>query len=251
MPFTIRNTIAIIVLPITVIIGFGALSTFIIFLYTGPFNWVKLGINEEQGLMLNTLLSLIFFLQHSGMVRREFRRRMQNIIPPHYHGAVYTIVSGLVLFVFLIFWQSSENMLLDVQGLPAIIMRSFFFLAILGTCWGMWALRSVDMFGLDAVVKNQKDKQSDSKTFTVRGPYRWVRHPLYLFTIVLFWSYPSISADRLLLNVLWTIWIVIGTTLEERELIDDFGDDYRDYQANVPMLLPRTFHPVYPDANLK
>ncbi len=246
MPITTRKSIALVVLPLAAIVGIGALSAFIIFLYAGPFNWVKLDINEVQGLMLNTLLSLAFFLQHSGMVRRGFRRRLESFIPPHYHGAVYTIVSGLVLIVLLVFWQGSENVLLDVQGLPGVIMRSFFFLAIVGTCWGMWALRSVDMFGLDAVIKNQKDEPSAVKPFTVRGPYRWVRHPLYLFTIVLFWSYPVITTDRLLLNVLWTLWIVIGTVLEERELVDDFGDDYRDYQAKAPMLLPRTFRPVYP-----
>ena len=179
------------------------------------------------------------------MVRRGFRRRLESYIPPHYQGSVYTIVSGLVLFVLLIFWQGSENILLDVQGLPGIIMRSFFFLAILGTCWGMWALRSVDMFGMDAVIKNQEDEQPLSRPFIVRGPYRWVRHPLYLFTIMLFWSCPVITADRLLFNVLWTLWIVIGTMLEEGELIDVFGDDYRDYQAKVPMLLPRTLRPLY------
>ena len=162
---------------------------------------------------------------------------------------MYTLASGFVLFVLLVFWQGSETVLLDVQGLPGIIMRSFFFLAILATCWGMWALRSVDMFGMDAVIKNQKGQQPASKPFSVRGPYRWVRHPLYLFTIVIFWSCPLITTDRLLLNVLWTLWIVIGTMLEERELVEDFGDDYRDYQAKVPMLLPRSFRPVYPREN--
>ena len=242
---TTHKSIAITVLPLTAIIGIGSLSAFIVFLYTGSFNWVKLDINETQGLILNTLLSLAFFLQHSGMVRRGFRRRLESYIPPHYQGSVYTIVSGLVLFVLLIFWQGSENMLLDVQGLPGIIMRSFFFLAILGTCWGMWALRSVDMFGMDAVIKNQEGEQAVSRPFIVHGPYRWVRHPLYLFTIMLFWSCPVITADRLLFNVLWTLWIVIGTMLEEGELIDVFGDDYRDYQAKVPMLLPRTLRPLY------
>jgi len=232
-----------IVLPLAAIIGIASLSVFIVFLYIGPYDWVKLDISEVRGLVLNALLSFVFFLQHSGMVRRGFRRRLGHIISPHYHGAVYTIVSGLTLFLLLIFWQSSENVLLEVRGLPEIIMRSFFFLAIIGTCWGMWALRSVDMFGLDAVIKNHNDEPTAVKPFSIRGPYRWVRHPLYLFTIMLFWSYPVITADRLLLNVLWTLWIVIGTVLEERELVEDFGDDYRDYQAKVPMLLPRTLRP--------
>ena len=249
MSITLRHSIAILILPLTAIIGIGSLSAFILFLYTGPFNWVKLDISEVQGLVLNTLLSLAFFLQHSGMVRRAFRRRLENFIPAHYQGSVYTLASGFVLIVLLVFWQGSETILLDVQGLPGMIMQSFFFLAILGTCWGMWALRSVDMFGMDAVIKNQKGQQSVAKPFSVRGPYRWVRHPLYLFTIVIFWSCPLITTDRLLLNVIWTLWIVIGTMLEERELVDDFGDDYRAYQAKVPMLLPRSFRPAYRTGN--
>jgi protein-S-isoprenylcysteine O-methyltransferase Ste14 len=246
MPATLHKSVNFIVLPLAAIIGIGSLLAFIIFLYVGPYDWVKLDIGDMQALVLNALLSLVFFLQHSGIVRRGFRHRLGRFVPPHYHGAVYTIVSGLTLIILLIFWQSSGNVMLDVQGLPEIFMRSFFFLAIVGTCWGMWALRSVDMFGLDAVIKKHKDEPVAVKPFSVRGPYRWVRHPLYLFTIMLFWSYPVITADRLLLNVLWTLWIIVGTVLEERELVEDFGDDYRDYQAKVPMLLPRTLRPVYP-----
>lgn len=248
MPITTRNFISLVVLLLATIIGAGSLMAFMVFLYAGSLNWVRLEISDVQGLVVNTLLSLAFFFQHSGMVRRGFRRRLASFIPLHYQGAAYTIASGLVLFMFLIFWQSSETILLDVQGLPGIIMRSFFFLSLLGTCWGMWALRSVDMFGLDAVIKNQKGESSIPKPFSVRGPYRWVRHPLYLFMIVLFWSCPVISVDRLLFNILWTVWVVVGTILEERELVDDFGDAYRDYQEKVPMLLPRGFRPVYPVA---
>jgi protein-S-isoprenylcysteine O-methyltransferase Ste14 len=63
---------------------------------------------------------------------------------------------------------------------------------------------------------------------------------------VLFWSCPSLTADRLLFNILWTAWVVMGTILEERDLVDDFGDSYRDYQANVPMLVPHRLLPAYP-----
>jgi protein-S-isoprenylcysteine O-methyltransferase Ste14 len=124
-------------------------------------------------------------------------------------------------------------------------MRGIFFLAVLASIWGMWALRSVDLFGLDAVIRHQNAEPSAAKPFTVKGPYRWVRHPLYLLTLVFFWSYPVITTDRLLFNILWTLWVVIGARLEERELVEDFGDDYRDYQSKVPMLLPRSIRPVY------
>ena len=56
--------------------------------------------------------------------------------------------------------------------------------------------------------------------------------------LLMIWSYPVLTMDRLLFNVLWTIWIVIGSVLEERDLSADFGDAYREYQRKVPMLLP-------------
>ncbi|NOQ69084.1 MAG: DUF1295 domain-containing protein [Gammaproteobacteria bacterium] len=244
LPFTSHKSIAFLVLPLTAIFGIGSLACFMVFLYSGPFNWVKLDLTEAQGMVLNTLLSFCFFFQHSGMVRRSFRRQLESIIPPHYQGVTYTIISGLVLFVFLVLWQGSDTVLLNVQGLPEIIMRSFFFLAILGSIWGMWALRFVDLFGLDAVARHQKAESSEAKPFTLRGPYRWVRHPLYLFTIIFFWSYPVITSDRLLFNILWTIWVIVGARLEEQELVEDFGDEYREYQSKVPMLFPRSFRPV-------
>ena len=72
----------------------------------------------------------------------------------------------------------------------------------------------------------------------VRGPYRWVRHPLYSATLLMIWSYPVLTADRLLFNVLFTIWILVGTMLEERDLVADYGEDYQNYQRRVPMLIP-------------
>jgi protein-S-isoprenylcysteine O-methyltransferase Ste14 len=65
-----------------------------------------------------------------------------------------------------------------------------------------------------------------------------VRHPLYLFMLLLIWSTPRFSTDQLLFNVLWTVWIIVGTRLEERDLLVEFGQTYREYQASVPMLMP-------------
>jgi protein-S-isoprenylcysteine O-methyltransferase Ste14 len=52
------------------------------------------------------------------------------------------------------------------------------------------------------------------------------------------WSYPDLTADRLLFSVLFTVWIIVGTVLEERDLVADYGEVYRNYQRAVPMLVP-------------
>jgi protein-S-isoprenylcysteine O-methyltransferase Ste14 len=61
--------------------------------------------------------------------------------------------------------------------------------------------------------------------------------------ILMIWSCPNLTIDRLLFNVLWTLWIVIGSIFEERDLIAEFGDTYREYQKQVPMLIPRWIWP--------
>lgn len=125
--------------------------------------------SETERLVCNALLSLAFFLQHSGMIRRPFRRRIDVLIPSNYQGALYTVVSGLVLLAFVAFWQDSDIILLEVHGVPGVAMRVFYVLSILGMCWGSWALRSVDMFGLDPILKCMQAKPSQPMPFTIGG----------------------------------------------------------------------------------
>ncbi len=73
----------------------------------------------------------------------------------------------------------------------------------------------------------------------VTGLYRWVRHPIYFFSLGLIWLTPVMSANLLTLNVLFTLYFFIGSIYEERRLVAEFGEVYRDYQRRVPRLIPR------------
>jgi protein-S-isoprenylcysteine O-methyltransferase Ste14 len=241
-----QKIIALSILVVAGVIGFVSYLSFMFFLYNGSFDWIKLNLGESETLMLNGGLCLVFFLQHSGMIRRSFRKSLSSFIPTCYQGAIYTLSSGITLLLFIAFWQSSGTILLAANGLLQYILRLLFFLAILGMLWGLYALSAIDIFGLNPILKHIAAMPIQEGSFTVRGPYRWVRHPLYLFMIVLFWCYPILTTDRLLFNILWTTWVVVGTVLEERDLLSDFGDAYRDYQAKVPMLFPKGFRPFYP-----
>jgi protein-S-isoprenylcysteine O-methyltransferase Ste14 len=56
--------------------------------------------------------------------------------------------------------------------------------------------------------------------------------------LVLIWTGSDLTSDRLLFDLLWTVWIVIGARLEEADLLARFGDTYRSYQRKTPMLIP-------------
>ncbi len=172
------------------------------------------------------------------MVRKAFRRPLVARVPEHYHGVLYTVASATVLIMLVLFWHSSATTLINLQGVARWLMQGAFFASLVGMVWGMLALRGFDAFGNRAVLAHINGSPAASTPFAVRGPYQWVRHPLYFFTLVMIWSSPDITLDRLLFNVLFTGWIVVGTRLEERDLVAVFGEQYRAYQRNVPMLIP-------------
>jgi len=228
---------SLILVPAT-LVGGGSLLLFAIFLFNGPLHLVTMGWPDPVVLAWDGLFSLMFFAQHSGMLRRGFRTRLARIIPPHYHAALYAILSGVALTVLVVFWQSSATVLYSLRGPLHWLARGWFFLALGGFAWGAYALRSFDPLGLTAIRAHQRGKQLPPQEFVVRGPYLWVRHPLYLFSILLIWSCPDMTVDRLFFNALWTVWIHVGTFLEEADLVAAFGEAYRDYQRKVPRLIP-------------
>jgi protein-S-isoprenylcysteine O-methyltransferase Ste14 len=186
----------------------------------------------------DALLSLLFFLQHSGMVRKGFRARVARFIPPWAYPAVYTIASGVALAAVVLLWEPTGRHLLVLGGLPLRIAQGGTLLAIACFLWGGIALRGFDMLGLSPVRAYLSGRQEQRSVFVIRGPYRWVRHPLYFAILVLIWCCPDLTLDRLLFNVLWTGWIWFGTRLEEADLTNEFGDAYRQYRRKVPMLIP-------------
>jgi protein-S-isoprenylcysteine O-methyltransferase Ste14 len=199
---------------------------------------LKTGWTGSAGLLWDAALSFAFFLQHSGMVRRPFRARLARTVPPRYQGAVYSIASGVVLTLVVVLWQRSEIHLYVLRGLPLFIARALSALSVAVFLWSAVALKGFDPLGLGPIRAHLRGRPCRPARFVVKGPYRWVRHPLYSCVIVLIWSSHELTADRLLFDVLWTAWICAGAVLEERDLVADFGEDYRDYRRKVPMLLP-------------
>jgi protein-S-isoprenylcysteine O-methyltransferase Ste14 len=229
---------------ITMAIGGGSLALILLFFYFGA--GVSLGIVDfnlevAPALVLDTALCLLFFIQHSLFIRPFFRKWMERHIKTIYHGAFYSVTTGIALFIMIFLWQHTPVMLIESHGAVRLFMRALFFIALVLCMWGIRSVGNFDGFGIRPFIRAIKGKSSTaakSQLLSIKGPYQFVRHPLYLSFILIVWSNPDISADMLLCSALWTAWIIIGTILEERDLIANFGDDYKRYSAKVPMLIP-------------
>ncbi len=223
---------------VSVLLGGLSLLGFFAVLLVGPFELVPLGLEPKAALAWDAALCLVFFAQHSVMVRRTFRSWSGRSVPPHYHPAVYSIASGVVLLLLVGLWQHTQVVLFSAEGPARWALRGAFGAAMALFVWSVKALGPFDLFGLRPIREHRRGRASPDLPLAVRGPYRFVRHPLYGLFIVLAWTSPDVSTDRLLFNVLFTGWLLIGTVLEERDLLAQIGDPYREYQRTVPMLVP-------------
>lgn len=230
------------VIALAVILGCGSIALFV---WPNRPVFLPLGLSPEAAIWWNALVSFVFFVQHSVMVRRPVRARLAAIIPRRYDGAFYAITSGVALSAVAVLLQPGGKPLVVLEGFPrgAVISAALF--AVAGFAWAFYALRTFDLLGLRPIREHLRDPHSQSASceseasgLVVRGPYRWVRHPLYSCVIVLLWADPVVRLDRLVFAAVWTAWIYVGARFEERDLIAQFGDAYHKYRLQVPILVP-------------
>jgi len=223
---------------LTALVGIVSLIIFVRFLSATQLGVFELGMSPVAALVWDTLLCLVFFVQHSGMVRRSFRRWSERWMPGCLHGVLYTFTSAAALVLLCVLWQPLDATPPIPDAPIRAVLRGFSLLAVLGFLWAIVSLGGFDAFGTGDFLARVRRREPPQPRLAVRGPYRWVRHPFYSMAIVLLWASPAVSKDRLLLNALFTVWIVLGARWEERDLVSAYGDAYRLHQREVPMLIP-------------
>jgi protein-S-isoprenylcysteine O-methyltransferase Ste14 len=161
----------------------------------GPPAPVGMGLGMAGGLLLDTLLCLLFFIQHSIMVRRRFRLWLTRTVRADFHGALYAAASGSCLLVVVGLWQPAGSPWWAPGGAVRWAMMAVFLAAGAGAWWGSRSLGEFDALGVKPAMQAfDGEKPMAATPFAVRGPYRWVRHPLYLFSLVIIWSGPVFTA---------------------------------------------------------
>ena len=194
-----------------------------------------------SSLVVDLALLLGFGLQHSMMARQGSKFWLTRFIPEPAGRSTYVLASSRALIALFAFWRPLGGPVWSVTA-PAAAA------ALHGLCAFGWLLvllstfriNRFDLFGLRQVWLYLISAEYRPIGFSKPGPYRLVRHPLYVDWLLAFWSTPTMTATHLLFAVATSVYILAAIRLGERDLIASPGDAYRELRERVRMLIPFT-----------
>jgi len=193
--------------------------------------------------LIDAVLLALFAVQHSVMARPAFKRWWTRVVPASCERSTYVLVSSLLLVLIFWQWRPITATVWRVEGVPAAMLMAVFcsgwVIALLST----FQIDHFELFGLRQAVDVLRGATERVQAFRTPLLYRLVRHPLMLGLLLAFWATPHMTAGHLLFAVMNTAYILVGVTLEERDLVAAFGATYTLYRQRVPMLLPRFTRP--------
>jgi methanethiol S-methyltransferase len=192
-------------------------------------------------LAIDVGLLALFAVQHSVMARKWFKDWWTRIVPRPVERSTYVLFSSLALILLFWQWRPLGGVIWSVEDLSGrLVLRVLFAFG-----WGLvlvstFLINHFDLFGMRQVWLYLLGRPYNTLRFATPGPYRLVRHPLYVGWLFAFWMTPVMTLAHLLFSISTTAYILLAIQFEERDLVRDLGDAYEEYRQSVPMLVPFT-----------
>ncbi len=197
------------------------------------------GSSIMQAMVVNLLLMSLFAVQHSVMARKQFKQWWTQYVPRSVERSTYVLFSSLALILLFWQWRPIPTVVWQIDH-PQIAMTvtGVSLVGWLIVFTSTFLINHLELFGVQQVANNLTGREMPTPHFRTPLFYKFVRHPIYLGFIIAFWAAPTMSVGHLLFAAVTTAYIFVGILLEERDLVDLFGDNYRRYKTQVSMMLP-------------
>lgn len=173
------------------------------------------------------------------MARPSFKSWWTKIVPEPMERSTYVLLSSLILILLFWLWQPSTTEIWSLQGsLFGAVLSGLFLFGWVLLLYATFLVNHFDLFGLRQVYFYLIGKDYTPVPFKLTGLYKYVRHPIMLGWLIVFWATPVMTTGHLLFALLNTLYIFIGIHYEERNLAEAFGEKYTQFKAQTSMLIP-------------
>jgi methanethiol S-methyltransferase len=192
----------------------------------------------------SALLWIGYCALHSYLISTRFTNLMIHLLRNYYafYRLFYIVISFVLLVPLINFTGQLDTKIIITYEYPFSIVRYtlvagslfMFFFAF------FFNYDSLSFFGIRQILNFNKIENNDrSSQIRKNGLLGLMRHPMYLALIIYLWC-QTFTMMNVVINAVLTVYVIIGTILEEKKLVLEFGETYIKYQQEVPMLIPFT-----------
>lgn len=222
-------------------IAFGA-GTQILFLWTayhlflflrGPISASVSG-SRPFAPLWDCLLAAFFAWPHSLLLHPAFQKRLKAHVNPMFMGCIHCVTTCVSLLGLFSMWTVSQTSLWDLHGWSATLMWIGFYGSWAALLYSLWLSGMGYQTGLLPWFYWLRGTKAPRRELASGGAFRFMRHPVYLSFLGLIWFTPHMTWDHVILTVVWTVYIYVGSYLKDRRLLHYVGQPYREYANRVP-----------------
>jgi len=194
-----------------------------------------------MGTIYLVIASILWGVLHSFLASHVVKHALRKIVgaPAFYslYRLSYNVFSVASFFpVMLMLMTFPDRMLYSIPAPWSYLTSIMQGLAVFALIAGVMQTGPMEFAGLAQLSPYYID--SKPVRLVTAGLYAYIRHPLYTAGLVFIWFSAEMSFNRLVLWVIFSIYILIGAYFEERKLLGDFGVEYADYKSRTPMFIP-------------
>jgi len=173
-----------------------------------------------NALLIDAALLAAFALQHSIMARPWFKRAWTRLVPAVVERSTYVLFSSVALILLFWKWQPLGGVVWNLENpFARVALIGMFAFGWVTVLVATFLINHFDLFGLRQVWFHLRGESYKPLTFNTPGPYKVVRHPLYVGWLFVFWSAPTMTAAHLFFAVMTTAYILVAIQFEERDLV--------------------------------
>lgn len=188
--------------------------------------------------LFDVALVALWGAQHTFMASKPFKRWWTKYVPASIERSTYLLFVTAMTAILVLFWVPVGGSLWSVGGIAGAALLVLFFSGWLLTLFATFLINHFHLFGLQQAWQGETEVENKQTSFVTPVLYKLVRHPMMSGMLISFWSVPEMTVSRLVLNIAFSIYILVGIYYEEKTLVDDLGDEYLAYRKSTASLVP-------------
>ena len=196
-------------------------------------------------IIYSLLLYSLFGIVHTILASEKIKLKISEFAGDKiaFYRFGYNLISVLLIYIIWKLLPDLNQTIIDLPYPYDLITLIFQLIGLAGFFWSVKYICFKEFLGLSQIDRwfsgnYNKNSLDEESFFITNGPFKYSRHPVYFFSIIILLFRPYMDLQYILFLISTVIYFYTGSYFEEKKLLNKFGNDYLDYSSKVPRIIP-------------